>query len=92
VTRNRLVVSLSVADWIKPTHGGSTVSVDIVDPAADHGKRYAEGEHVLMIVPKAHDAGAIALRGDDLRRYRAALPRDLRRAKNAKCPEWASRR
>jgi hypothetical protein len=87
--KDRLVVTLAVADWIKPTHGGSTVSLDVVDPAAEHGRGYATGEHVLMIVPEPRDSSATALRGEHLKRYRDELPRNLRRAKKATCPDWA---
>jgi hypothetical protein len=88
--KNRLSVTLSVADWIKPAHGASTVHLDLADPATVHGKRPTAGDHVLMIVPKARDNQAVALRGDDLTRYRTSLPLNLRRAKKATCPEWAA--
>ncbi len=88
--KHRIAVTLSVADWIKPARGGSTTSLDIVDPAVEHGRGYAVGDHVLMIVLKPRQAGATTLRGDDLKRYRARLPSDLRRAKKATCPAWAS--
>lgn len=89
--KNRIIVTLTVADWIKPAHGRSTVSLDLVDPAAEHGKGYTTGEHVLMIVLKPREAGATALRGEDLKRYRARLPLDLRRAKKATCPGWVGK-
>jgi hypothetical protein len=88
--KHRLSVTLSVADWIKPTHGASTVSLDIVDPATEYADAYATGNHVLMIVPKVREVGTIALRGDDLTRYRTSLPLNLRRAKKATCPKWAA--
>lgn len=89
--KDRISVTLAVADWIKPTHGRSTVNLDIVDPAAEHGRGYTTGEHVLMIVLKPRESGATALRGEALKRYRDGLPLNLRRAKKATCPDWVGK-
>lgn len=90
-TGQHVVVTLAVADWIKPTHGRSTVSLDVPDPAAEHGAGYATGDHVLMFVLEPDGAPALSMRGEPLATYRSSLPRDLRRAKQATCPWWVTK-
>ncbi|MEE1942430.1 hypothetical protein V1L54_24015 [Streptomyces sp. TRM 70361] len=83
----RLLVTLDVREWIKPTSGAERVELDVVDPSvAGVGEPWREGRRALVVVPARDDLAADVFTGDALADQREQLEYYLPRAAGTECP------
>ncbi|UCM89729.1 hypothetical protein [Streptomyces marincola] len=85
----RDLVTIEVAEWIKPSEGPSEVELPLVDlRLAQVQEPLREGEHVLLAVSVLSDEEPVVLRGDRLARERVIIKEALPRAARTECPDF----
>lgn len=87
--KGRIVVSLTVQDWIKPTRGHERIQLDLVDPAvAEVNAPLRAGQHVLIAVPTRKDLEADTFTGHALAKKRKEITAHLPTARRTPCPPY----
>ncbi|MCX4821366.1 hypothetical protein OG883_15920 [Streptomyces sp. NBC_01142] len=86
-SKGRITVGLDVADWIKPSHGDSRITLDLVDPRVTEARPPIEkGQHLLMVVPERSDQETSTFEGAELTQYRSTITKALGKAEHTACP------
>lgn len=87
----RIVVTLDVTDWVKPSTGPAKVEYDLVDPEANGGKGvnrpFVAGEHMLLRVPLDSKEMVTGHYGDDAAFQGGELQKALPKAPNGCGPD-----
>ncbi|MFJ4011092.1 hypothetical protein [Streptomyces sp. NPDC090026] len=87
--QDRVLVTLDVTEWFKPTRGAERVELDLVDPAiVDADRAYQKGQHVLIYVPTRDDLDANPDIDDEVPSGRKNLEHNLPRSKGVECPPY----
>ncbi|KPI17677.1 hypothetical protein OK074_1698 [Actinobacteria bacterium OK074] len=91
----RAVLTFDVTDWLWPKggrgQGGNRLALDIPDPAPDGATDpWQPDEHLLIVVPNAHDQPVDDFTGADIAAVRARIEPELARAEHNECTLDAS--
>ncbi|MGW3413933.1 hypothetical protein [Streptomyces sp. NPDC000888] len=85
----RVLLTFAVDDWIKPGRGRSTIELDLVDPtAAEAEEPFANGQHLLLVVPVREDLEADVSSGTELTRMRKIIDSNWAEAARTECPPY----
>lgn len=91
-SKGRISVAFAVQEWIKPSRGDSSITLDLVDPrVAEARPPIDKGQRLLIVVPERPDQEASTFEGARLTRYRSTITKALDRAERETCPSPWSR-
>ncbi|TMU89874.1 hypothetical protein [Streptomyces sp. DASNCL29] len=85
--QGRIQVTMSVDRWFKPSAGPATARFDLAAPAvADPAEAYADGDHLLLLVPRRKGQIPDTYQGQELKPMRDRITRTLPEAAHTTCP------
>ncbi|MEU0195020.1 hypothetical protein ABZ250_35205 [Streptomyces afghaniensis] len=90
--KGRISVAFAVQEWIKPSRGDSSITLDLVDPRVAEARPPIEkGQRLLIVVPERPDQEASTFEGARLTQYRSTITKALDKAGRKTCPSPWSR-
>ncbi|MFB7935425.1 hypothetical protein ACFC4C_40675 [Streptomyces sp. NPDC056039] len=90
--KGRISVAFAVQEWIKPSRGDGSITLDLVDPRVTEARPPIEkGQRLLIVVPERPDQEASTFEGARLTQYRSTITKALDQAERATCPSPWSR-
>lgn len=90
--KGRISVGFAVQEWIKPSRGDSSITLDLVDPRVAEARPPIEkGQRLLIVVSERPDQEASTFEGARIERYRSMITKALADAGRETCPSPWSR-
>ncbi|CAL9327675.1 hypothetical protein SUDANB1_00003 [Streptomyces sp. enrichment culture] len=90
--KGRISVAFAVQEWIKPSRGESSITLDLVDPRVAEARPPIEkGQHLLIVVPERTDQEASTFEGARLTQYRSTITKALDKDERETCPSPRNR-
>ncbi|MFP3989771.1 hypothetical protein U9R90_20305 [Streptomyces sp. E11-3] len=85
----RVLITLEVTEWFKPTKGTERVELDLVDPSlVDDERSLRKGQHILVYVPVREDLDTNPSIDDEVPSERKNLEYYLPRSAETVCPPY----